>query len=117
MFATSLKISRLPGSRLPNDPNTTSTYAIPAIDEPRTAVEPGMDLNDSVSTWVTRVATSVAGCPIQSTRRPTCGSERSGTASRDSDRRAHSPPAATTIATAMTIRLWRVHQEIGRAHV
>ena len=37
-FATRWKISCLPGSRLPDDPNTTSTYAIPAIDEPRTAV-------------------------------------------------------------------------------
>jgi len=83
---------------------------MPAIDEPRTAVEPGIDLNDSVSTWVTRVETSVAECPIQSTRSPTCGSDRSGTASRDSDRRAHSPHAATTIATAMTIQLRRVHQ-------
>src|SRR5258708_20157512 len=66
-----------------------------------------MDLNDSVSTWVTRVATSVAGCPIQSTTSPTCGSERSGTASRDSDRRAPPPQAAPTIPTAVTIQLWR----------
>src|SRR6516225_8325605 len=87
-FATRLKISCRPGSNLSEDPNTTSTYAMPAIDEPRTAVEPGIDLNDSVSTWVTRVETSVAECPIQSTRSPTCGSERSGTASRDSGPRA-----------------------------
>src|SRR5258708_11090752 len=101
-FSTRWKISRLPGSRLPDDPKTTSTYAIPAIDEPRTAVEPGMDLNDSVSTWVTRVATSVAGCPIQSTTSPTCGSERSGTASRDSDPRHPPAPAAHTYPTAAT---------------
>src|SRR5262249_19057471 len=113
-FATRRKISCLPGSRLLDDPNTTSTYAMPAIDEPRTAVDPGIDLNDSVSTWVTPVATSVAGCPIQSPTSPTCGSERSGTASRDSDRRAHSPHAATTIATAITIQLLRVHQVTRR---
>ena len=41
--------------------NTTSTYAMPVIEEPRTAVDPGMPSSARVSASVTWVATSVAG--------------------------------------------------------
>ena len=68
----------------PTSRRSTSTYAIPDIDEPRMAVDPGTARSASVSTRVTRVATSVAGCPIQSATSPICGSDRSGTASRES---------------------------------
>ena len=39
-------------------------YAIPDIDEPRTAVASGTPSSALVNTWVTDRATSVAGWPI-----------------------------------------------------
>ena len=82
----------------------TSTYAVPAIDELRTAVAPGSPLRASVNTRVMRAATSVEGWPFHSTTIPICGSDRSGTASRERPRRETSPARARRTARPMTRR-------------
>ena len=82
----------------------TSTYAVVDIEGSRTTVEPGSPLRASVNTRVIRAATSVEGWPFQSTTIPIWGSDRSGTASRDSARRETSPASATRTARPMTKR-------------
>jgi hypothetical protein len=57
-----------------------------AIDEPRTAFEPGTPSSAPVITSVTCDATSGAECPIHSATSTSCGSDRSGIASRASPR-------------------------------
>ena len=82
----------------------TSTYAVPDIDELRTAVEPGSPFRASVNGRVTSAATSVEGWPFQSTTIPIWGSDKSGTASRESARRETSPASASRTAKPMTRR-------------
>jgi hypothetical protein len=79
-------ISARPAVSADSEPNTTSTYAMSPIDCPRTAVAPGIRSKPAVRTRVTRSAMSGAGCPIHSATTPMRGSERSGIASRASDR-------------------------------
>src|ERR1700738_3616697 len=88
---------------------------MPDIDVPRMPVEPGRPSSSLIRTLVTAVATSAAGCPIQSAISAICGSESSGSTSRDSARRATSPPTATPSAIARTTQEWRALQAIKRA--
>ena len=79
-----------------------STYAIPAIETARTAVERSVGSSALVNTDVTRTATSLAGCPIQSTESTTWGSASSGRTSRFKRRRPASATSETNRAAAST---------------
>src|SRR6202158_2076808 len=88
---------------------------MPDIEAPRMAVEPGRPSSSVIKTLVTAVATSAAGGPLQWETSAACGAETSGAASRDSARRATSPPTATPSAIARTAQEWRALQAMKRA--
>ena len=80
---------------------------------PRGRLEPPSSAR--VRTCVTARSTSTAGCPIQSTRTTTCGSDRSGITSRESRCRASRPAAATSRLPRTTSREFRALQPTRRA--
>jgi hypothetical protein len=93
-----------PGGQTRRRSKTTSTYAMPDIDDPRTALAPGTASSARVSLVVTSAATSAAGWPIHSATRTICASDTSGITSRGNVRRASSPPSAASNAARMTTR-------------
>ncbi len=84
---------RQPGPRAPS--KTTSTYAIPDIDDPRTRDSPAIPAGAPVKGRVTQSAISVAGYPIQSaTRIPIWGVRQVGDGVPPEEHRASPPPSA-----------------------